>query len=184
RFERVVLDMVLAWLRGDWAAAHHASVVQAEMAPGSIPHFQVAEESRRLNHPREARVVLRRLNADAGELRGWIYYWVELATACHMLRDHDAELDAARRCRQIHPHEPLAVLLELRALAGLGRERDVTDVAEQMLASPYGRKPAAGELLVEAALELRAHGCVATGATLMARAVEWYRGASLSGVVD
>jgi DNA-binding SARP family transcriptional activator len=175
RFERAVLDMVLAWLRGDWTAAYSAAVVQADMAPGSIPHFQVAEESRRLNHPREAREVLSRLDADAGELRGWIYYWVELSTANHMLRDHTRELEVASRCRQLHPHEPLAALLEVRAFAGLGSEHDVIRVVEQVLASPSGQKPAAGDLLVEAALELRTHGAVAAGEDLLRRAVDWYR---------
>jgi DNA-binding SARP family transcriptional activator len=175
RFERAVLDMVLAWLRGDWVAAHRAVVVQAGMAPGSIPHFQVAQESRRLNHPREAREVLGRLDADDGELRGWIYYWLELSTANHMLRDHTRELEVASRCRHLHPHDPLAALLEIRAFAGLGRDRDVMRVVEQVLVSTSGRKTAAGEILVEAALELRAHGAATAGAALMQRAVEWYR---------
>ncbi|HEX6134756.1 MAG TPA: BTAD domain-containing putative transcriptional regulator [Longimicrobiales bacterium] len=175
RFERAVLDMVLAWLDGDWAAAYRAAVVQAEMAPGSIPHFQVAEESRRLNHPREAREVLRRLNPEAGELRGWIFYWVELASAHHLLRDHARELEVASRCRRLHPHDPLAALLEARAFAGLGRTGDVVRVIDQILASPAGRKPPMGELIVEAGLELKAHGAADAGAALLERAVEWYR---------
>ncbi|HEX6307519.1 MAG TPA: BTAD domain-containing putative transcriptional regulator [Longimicrobiales bacterium] len=175
RFERAVLDMVLAWLHGDWAAAHRAVVVQAEMAPGSIPNFQVAEESRRLNHPREAREVLGRLDPEAGELRGWIFYWVELATAHHMLRDHARELEVASRCRRLHPHEPLAALLEARAFAGLGRAADVARVIDQLLASPAGRKRAAGELMVDAGLELHAHGAATAGAALLDRAVEWHR---------
>jgi tetratricopeptide (TPR) repeat protein len=47
-FEEAVLDTVLAWLRGDWSAAHEAVSRQARLAPDSIPHFQVAEEARRL----------------------------------------------------------------------------------------------------------------------------------------
>jgi DNA-binding SARP family transcriptional activator len=42
-FERAVLDMVLAWLRGDWVASYEAARRQADLAPASIPHFQVAE---------------------------------------------------------------------------------------------------------------------------------------------
>jgi DNA-binding SARP family transcriptional activator len=187
RFERAVLDMVSAWLSGDWAAAHRASIVQADMAPGSIPHFQVAEEARRLNRPREARDVLGRLDPEAGELRGWIFYWVELATAHHMLRDHARELEVASRCRQLHPHDPTAALLEIRAFAALGRVRDVVRVVDQLLASPAAR-PSPGALMVEAALELRAHdhGTPAADAarSLLERAVEWYRTADSATAPD
>jgi PKD repeat protein len=181
RFERAVLDMVLAWLKGDWAAAHRASTVQADMAPGSIPHFQVAEEARRLNRPREARDVLGRLDPETGELRGWIFYWVELACAHHMLRDHARELEVASGCRRLHPDSPMAALLEVRAFAALGRECDVVRVVDQLLASPAAR-PAAGAVMVEAALELLAHAPAAVGSgaaraaqALLERAVEWYR---------
>lgn len=181
RFERGVLDMVLAWLAGDWAAAYRAAAVQAEMAPGSIPHFQVAEEARRLNRPREARDLLGRLDPETGELRGWIHYWVELATAHHMLRDHVRELEVAHRCQHLHPDDPIAALLEVRAFAALGRDRDVVRVVDQLLASPAGRQPAAGALMVTAGLELRAHAGASvahasaeTASALLERAVEWY----------
>jgi DNA-binding SARP family transcriptional activator len=175
RFERAVLDMVLAWLRGDWAEAHRASAVQAEIAPGSIPHFQVAEEARRLNRPREAREVLSRLDPAEGELRGWIFYWVELAAAHHLMGDHARELELASRCRRLHPDEPAAALLEIRALAALGRDADVVRVIDQALSSPSSRQQLAGSLLIDAALELRAHGTADAAAPLLERAVAWFR---------
>jgi len=183
RFERAVLAMVLAWLKGDWAAAHQAAGEQADLAPGSIPHFQVAEEARRLNRPRQAREVLGRLDPDAGEMRGWIFYWIELTQAHHLVGDHARELEAASRCRRAHPDDPVAALLEIRALAGLGRSSDVIRVVEQTLASPATQAPLPGELLVEAALELRAHARPEPDArdaseaaeALLGQAVAWYR---------
>jgi len=179
-FERAVLDMVQAWLDGDWAAAHRASAEQAEIAPGSIPHFQVAEEARRLNRLREARTVLRGLDPDSGELRGWIFYWVERTTVDHLLGDHADELEAARRARQTHPDDPVAILLEIRALAGLGRTADVVELVERELASPSSQPPLPGELLMEAGLEIRTHGPAGDGhgpiaQSLFGRAVAWYR---------
>ena len=180
RFERAVLDMVQAWLDGDWAAAHRASAEQAEIAPGSIPHFQVAEEARRLNRLREARKVLKGLDPESGELRGWIFYWVERTTVDHLMGDHADELEAARRARQAHPADPVAVLLEIRALAGLGRASDVAQLVERELASSSSRPPLPGELLMEAGLELRAHEPAGDGheqlvQSLFERAAEWYR---------
>lgn len=174
-FEHAVLDMVLAWLAGDWATARRAALRQAEVAPGSIPHFQVAEEARRLNRPREAREVLGRLDPEAGELRGWIFYWLELATAHHLVGDHRRELEVASRCRSLHPDDPAAALMEIRALAGLGREVEVERAADQVLARPPAGPPTAGDLMVEAALELRAHGAGDGAEALLERAVAWYR---------
>ena len=184
RFERGVLDNVRAWLVGDWAAAHRAARFQAELAPGSIPHFQVAEEARRLNRPAEALRILSQLDPGRGELRGWVFYWIELATAHHLLGDHAAELEAAARARLAHPDDPAVLLLELRALAGLGRHEEIDRVAERALASPANRRPWAGELLTEGALELMVHGARDRAATLLERAAAWYRDSLRSGASE
>lgn len=180
-FERAVLDMVTAWLHGDWAAARDAALRQAELAPGSIPHFQVAEEARRLNRPREAVDVLSRLDPARGELRGWIFYWVELATAHHLLGEHAAELAAAREARAAHPHDPRALLLEVRALAALGDVDGVRSRLDESLASPSRTEPRPGALMHEAALELAAHGAPEDAAELFERSVAWYRSRPAEG---
>lgn len=173
-FERAVLDMVLAWLEGDWAAAHEAVLVQAELAPGSLPHYQVAEEARRLNRPRESLNVLSDLDPEAGELRGFLFYWIELTTSHHFLGNHSEELEAARYARRLHPDHPGATLLEARALAALGRTDRLEGVLEESLASSGARRPLPGELLRESALELRAHGRMAAAASVLEKAVNWF----------
>lgn len=175
RFEQGVLDMVRAWLSGDWTAAHRAALLQADLAPGSIPHFQVAEEARRLNRPRECRETLSLLDPEAGELRGWIFYWIEITTAHHMLGDHRGELELANRCRRLHPGDPRALLLEIRALAALGEVSEVRRLIQESIAVPGAQPPRAGELLRQAAFELRAHGRAAEAEPLLAQAVEWYQ---------
>ncbi len=177
RFEQAVLDMVRGWLDGDWAAAHRASEFQAEIAPGSIPHFQVAEETRRLNRPRQAREVLNRLDPESGELRGWIFYWIERTTAEHFIGDHRQELELASRCRELHPTDPAATLLEMRALAALGRVADVERLAEQALTSPGEQRPQPAEIMFEAALEIRTHHPDSEDASsrLLQWAVSWLR---------
>ena len=174
RFEQGVLDMVRAWLSGDWTAAYRAARLQADLAPGSIPHFQVAEEARRLNRPRECREILSFLNPEAGELEGWIFYWVEITAAHHMLGDHGREFELASRCRRLHTADPRALLMEIRALAALGRVPEVRRLIEEALTAPGARPPRAGALLREAAFELRSHGWVTEAGPLLAQAVEWY----------
>jgi uncharacterized protein HemY len=174
-FERALLDMVRAWLAGDWAAAYEAVRRQSELAPGTIASCQLAEEARRRNRPREALRLLAALDPTRGELRGWVFYWVVMAQALHMLGDHAQELVVARRARDLHPDAPLALRLEVQARAALGDVPGVRDCVEESLATPTRQEPRAGTLLREAALELRAHGGAgdATDAFL-AQGLVWY----------
>lgn len=174
RFERAMLEMVMAWLRGDWAVAYRATRIQAGLAPGSIPHFQVAEEARRLNRPREAREVLSTLDPESGELEGWIFYWMEITAACHLMGDHRHELELASRCRSLHPNDPVAALLEVRALAALGRDTDVVRILDQAMAAPGGRDPHPGALFREAGLELAAHGHPDIAGEIFQQGVAWH----------
>lgn len=174
-FERGMLDMVLAWLRGDWSAAYDAVRRQAELAPGSIPSCQLAEEARRRNRPREAVRLLSALDPTHGELRGWRFYWVELAQALHMLGEHERELEVARRARALHPEASHAALLEVHALAALGDTATLRARLDDALASPATRAPRPGALLREAAHELRAHGhAPALADALLAEALAWH----------
>jgi DNA-binding SARP family transcriptional activator len=173
-FERGALDMVLGWLGGDWRAAYGGARRQAELAPGSLPAVQVAEEARRLNRPTEARDILTRLNPLQGELRGWIFYWVELCTAHHMLGDHVAELVASRRAVSLHPGHGLATLLEVQALAALGELEELSDRGHQVLATPWGGSPSPGAILRRIALELAAHGHAREGRRYLEMAEEWW----------
>jgi DNA-binding SARP family transcriptional activator len=178
-FEAAVLDMVRSWLVGDWLGALEAVRIQAGLAPGSLPHAQVAEEARRLNRPEEARDVLLRLDPEAGELTGWIFFWIELATAQHLLGDHEGELRSARRARALHPDDPVAALLEVRALSALGDVDPLERVLDAAAALPAGtpaggRGPRPGDLLREAGLELAAHGHGDVADPFLARSASWY----------
>jgi tetratricopeptide (TPR) repeat protein len=174
-FERALLDMVRAWLAGDWGAAYDAVRRQAELAPASIASFQMAEEARRRNRPREALRLLRALDPSRGEMKGWIFYWVVMAQALHMLGEHGHELETARRARTLFPESALALRLEVHALAALGDVRGVRACIEESLATPARNEPRPGMLMREAAHELRAHGhaCSAVD-TLLRESLAWY----------
>lgn len=174
-FERALLDMVRAWLAGDWGAAYEAVRRQAEMAPGSIASFQVAEEARRRNRPREALQLLARIDPSRGEMRGWIFYWVVMAQALHMLGEHARELEVARRARALHPEAPMALRLELHARAALGDVAGVRACVEDRLAMPSREEPSPGTLMREGAHELHAHGAPReVTASLLRQALAWF----------
>jgi DNA-binding SARP family transcriptional activator len=174
-FERALLDMVRAWLAGDWAAAWDAVRRQAELAPGSIASFQVAEEARRRNRPREALRQLATLDPARGEMRGWIFYWVVQAQALHMLGEHARELECARRARSLYPEASMALRLEIHARAALGDVGGLRSCIDESLASPARHEPRAGVLMREAAFELCAHGHGGEAANALLReCLTWY----------
>jgi DNA-binding SARP family transcriptional activator len=174
-FERAVIDMVFAWLRGDWAAAYEAAGRQATMAPDSIPHYQTAEEARRLNRPAETLAILSRLNPTRGELRGFFVYWRELTQALHLLGRHVEELEAAARARELYPDHPGVALLELRALAALGRVHDIESRVNALGLVSSARLPTVGAMMRDTGLELRVHGHGVPAQQQFDRSVDWYR---------
>ncbi|CAN5778061.1 hypothetical protein BH23GEM9_BH23GEM9_26040 [soil metagenome] len=172
-YDRLAITAAAAWARGDYATSYQAAVRVGELAPNTIGHAQVAAEALALNRPREARDLLRSLDPNRGELRGWIVYWVELGKAHHALGAYQRELQVARETVAQHPSSPAAMALELRALAGLGRDAEVLAAARNLLETPD--RPFAGSVLQQAAVELRAHSRAAAARQLPALLLKWQR---------
>lgn len=176
--EMAIFDMIAAWVRGDDVAAYDAVRRQHALAPGTIAHYQMAEQARRLNRPREALRILRELAPrgaePVGELRGWRTYWRELAWSYHMLGDHRAELREARRARALYPDDAAVLLHEARALAALGRVDAVERVVQLRLSAPVNPAPSPAVFMRVAGLELMAHGREDAGRRLLERSADWY----------
>jgi tetratricopeptide (TPR) repeat protein len=115
--------------------------------------------------------VSRQLDPERGELRGWFFYWRDLAHAHHRLGEHREELRVARRARELFPDERSAVLLEVRALAALRRDRELN----RLLAEPVHADRTPMVLLQAAGLELLVHGSSAAGEALLRAALERHR---------
>jgi TolB-like protein len=152
----------VTWLRaalaGDRQAAQAGMREAARLAPGStIVNYQYAEETLRLGRPHEAARVLYSFTPERGELRGWFHYWQALGAALHLQGRHRRELSEARRARSLYPTDPRALLLELHALAALGRTTEIEQLLEQSSARLADGEPNRGALLLATALELRAH---------------------------
>ena len=95
-----------------------------------------------------------------------------IASALHMLGEHDRELDQIRAVAAVIPN-PLAVLhLEVRALAAAGWLNEVEKLLDRGLSIPAAL-PMVGRLMVEAAYELRAHGQRRSSIEMASRATAW-----------
>lgn len=168
------LDMVLGMLRGDHASAYVAMRSAARIAPGTINEFMVGELARKMNRPSEAVAVLEAMGAERGELRGWIPYWRELSWSLHMLGEHERERAATRRARELYPHDPSVLELEVTALAALGRVDELRMRIDEREASTSTDPPSAGPLMTLAAAELEAHGHGDDATALRERGIAWF----------
>src|SRR5438309_1762396 len=171
--DRAYLAWVLATCRGDGAEALRASRPMASLAPASETLYLVAEDARALNRPREAVDALVALGPDRGFTRGWWVYWYDLTTALHLLGDHRRELKQALEGVRRFPDNPQILTTEVRALAALGRGVDMRRrvAASENLPRVQGWAPA--DVLLLAAVELRAHGHAPEADTTLAEARDW-----------
>jgi len=175
-FENAMLDALEAELRGEWAAAYRATRRWLELAPHLwSARWQNSFHALLVNRPREAVAGFLAVDPQDPGSRDWLGYWIYLLRARHMLGDHDREIEDARRASRQHPNELALLVLEVRALAALGRVGDVEALLRESssLPSSLGYSPA--DVMVSAADELRAHGHAEAAQPAVARAVAWYR---------
>jgi serine/threonine-protein kinase len=156
--DRVVLDWISTWLRGDLQGGLERAREAAALAPGSLWSYQQGLQLLLLGRAGESIRVLERLDPQRGGLRGWVPYWETRAAAYHLVGEHGKELALARRARRLYPDSSVPLLLELRALAALGARRELLALVGKTVAPAVGSDPAMEPVLLDAARELRAHG--------------------------
>jgi len=171
--DRAYLAWVLATCRGDGPEALRAARAMANLAPGSEALYLVAEDAMALNRPREAVDALVGLGPDRGFTRGWWVYWSDLTSAWHLVGDHRRELQAALEGLRRFPDNPQILATQVRALAALGRVEEMRRGVAASMNVPPMEGWAAADVLLLAAVELRAHGHAAAADTMLAQARDW-----------
>ena len=173
--EQGTLDMLDGMLRADIPAVYAAVSRTARITPGSINEFVVAETARRLNRPQEALRVLRGLNSDQGELRGWRSYWREMGYALHMTGDYAGVLSMTRATRLRYPDFDELLAAQVRALAALGRVDSVNMVLAMVDVRPGALRKRVGAMYRLASEEFMMRGDTAGAKQCAQRAVAWYQ---------
>ncbi len=107
-----------------------------------------------------------------GTLGSWRFYM--LAEAHHMLGDHEREMEVADRAVAAFPELLSMRTVRVRALAALGRLREVEREVDECL-GVHSREGTPAGLVLVAARELRAHGHRQRSVALAGRAVDWLR---------
>ena len=101
-----------------------------------------------------------------------VNYFDVLAKSHHALGQHDEELAAVRRGMATYTARPASLLLaEARALVPLGRLAELERLFEEALSRP-DEASLPGQLMLEAAAELRGHGRADEANAMADRAVE------------
>src|SRR5256714_181697 len=171
--DRAYLAWGLAACPGDGAEALRAARAMTHLAPGSEALYLVAEDAMALNRPREAVDALMGLAPDRGFTRGWWVYWSDLTSAWHLVGDHRRELQAALEGLGRVPDNPQILATQVRALAALGRVEEMRRGVAASMNLPPMEGWAAADVLLLAAVELRAHGHAAAADTMLAQARDW-----------
>ncbi len=101
-------------------------------------------------------------------------WMINLCGALHVLGQHQRELNEAHRARVAHPDQSGLWTMEGDALAALGRSAPLDRLLDERLAA-VSTLGTPGDMMLEVAAELRAHGHHAASVSLGGRAVTWYR---------
>jgi tetratricopeptide (TPR) repeat protein len=169
----------LAWMDAlieeNEVEANRAMARAADLAPDRFLDLH-AETLRWLNRPVEIVKLLRHAGPGSPYHSGGAPYWGRLADSYHQLGQHRRELAVTAHMRRYQPADVQALWLEIRALAALGRTKEVTTRLEFAEALPRETPLSPGSLMRQAAEELRAHGHPQAAAAVLDRIIVWYDG--------
>jgi tRNA A-37 threonylcarbamoyl transferase component Bud32/TolB-like protein len=182
-YDQATLDYFQSgWTRDDWDGAHRAAMRMEELAPmAGHAHWAVALSALSLNRPREALRAMRRIDPERGWGRTWPWIYLFHVNIQHQLGDYDAEAVAALKDRERNPSHRAAIVHQIRPLAATGRINEIEPLIREAIdqpsdtLDPWPHVNDPGEVMRDAALELREHGHPDQAHRLFERAIAWYR---------
>ena len=171
--ERHWLDWTTAGLEGDLFGALDAARRLTELSPRfELAQFGRALYALRVNHPRESLAAFSHVSRS-GIFGEWPLFWLSSAAAHHVLGEHQKELEHVREGRRHLPGSLPLLQAEVRALAALGKEREVLELLTESISQTSGSGTDPGVVMETAVLELRAHGRPEAAEVALRRALEW-----------
>jgi tRNA A-37 threonylcarbamoyl transferase component Bud32 len=164
-----------ATMAGDGARAIEAARRRVAASPAGMGWYNLGLIQLRSGQVKDALYSLGQVDPDRGELRGWSSYWTQLSHAYHMAHDYERELAAARAMATRYPDRRVALVLEARALAVMGRLAELDSALEVSSTQPPTTYWSQGAAMVIAGQELLAHGNREDGRRFLARGINWLR---------
>jgi len=187
-YERHLLDWYEAVIQGRYEDSLRSSLKAVRLAPwGLTLKYIVGNAALDANRPQVTIDTYLTFSQDDKEryyARPMGHWWIgNLAKAYHMLGQYDKELDAVREAKKYFRDNLAVKADEVRALAALGKTNEIADAVEESLASASA-VGTAGEVMFEAAAELRAHGMKDPSRAYAQKAVQWYRDKAAGGAAS
>jgi tetratricopeptide (TPR) repeat protein len=180
-----ILSAIRYRVDGNWLGAWRVFDEELRRGPDTFPlRVYVIDSAVRANRPLRAIEVFRGLRWDPIQPpQPWAIAATKAGTAYHLLGQYEQELAAVTTgdITRVVKKQPLWTrTIELRAIAAMGQiDRLNASLSEALVERPYWpSRP--GEMLLEIAEELRAHGFHEDSTRLADRALEWFR---VSGLV-
>jgi len=174
QYDRYWVEYSRAELRGAHIVALAAIRKAALLAPDSKADYNFAVQALEARQPFAAESALLQLSPDRGAMRGWLPYWEVLTDALHIQGKHESEVTAAHTARLRFSEDPASYMLEVRALAALRRTRDITALLTETEQISAFTPLQLGNLALEAASELRAHGDSLSAVLFITQADQWF----------
>jgi tetratricopeptide (TPR) repeat protein len=177
RSDRLLLDFDKAWLQGDNYGRYQAQVQLEELASTPLGQFALGMLAVTINRPKEAVELITSVDPEGPVLKGWLHYYAWLTLAHHMLGNHKEELKAANRGIEQYPDNLYILYTKARALATLGRTKELNELLDLCLTLPGGerRYPL---WATRTAVVLRANGYRDASFKMLERGIEWREGRS------
>jgi DNA-binding SARP family transcriptional activator/TolB-like protein len=171
-YERAHLEWARADLHGDLDAAWEAARRLVRLAPGGPANYVHGAQALEDGRPRDAIDIFADLDPAPDWAPDWWNSWEYITAGYHALGEHQRELKVIRTVMRDDSRLRMRVL-ELRALAALGRVDDVLDRLDQAMSGLDEARLDFGDVLARTAVELQAHGNGAAADPLLERAVRW-----------
>jgi len=131
----------------------------AARSPGSTWSNNAGVELHDRIRMREAIKYYEQVDVEHSWARGWSPYWLYFSRAWHAIGDYEREYRSVQRGLAIDPDSPLLRLIEIRALAGLGRTAEVhARMSAFVTLTESGGCASNWQTYEQGALELQAHG--------------------------
>ncbi len=179
-FDCSLLDWYIAVVQGNNEVALKFVRLAQKLAPKSLTvNYLLGLEELNSNHPKNtliayAKVSSKELESYYGYFSATAWRFDVLAEAHHMLGNYKEERKVLRQGQKIFPERLLLLAYETRALAAQGKIEDVRKVIEKSL-SFSSKSGTPGDVMHEAASELKAHGYPDEAKRIANQAVEWYQ---------
>jgi tetratricopeptide (TPR) repeat protein len=174
---RCFLDVLRGFLEHRYLEALQAARDAEKLAPADpLANHWAGYLARFANHPQETVDTFARLERGYRMRHVFEEWRIQILTvAHHALGNYARELEVAQRGLEGFPDSLELRTAEARAMAALARVDDTKHVVEQAVLLPHVRGTTPGDVMVEVAEELRAHGHADEATTMAGRAVAWYR---------